>query len=146
MNITYVYEDDPLFERKIENATAGLKSACKKILKRVSKTNAGIIADYIISMQTEMNPSNDYKKAIIMLRQSIDKYTKNNKLANECLKFMFYSIEEKEICEVVIKPSPRPIFIYDEGGKQQECYVRVGNSSKPYTLDEFYEYSRRRFK
>jgi hypothetical protein len=58
----------------------------------------------------------------------------------------FHSIEEKEICEVVIKPSPRPIFIYDEGGKQQEYYVRVGNSSKPYTLDEFYEYSRRRFK
>ena len=37
-------------------------------------------------------------------------------------------------------------FHFDEGGKQQECYVRVGNSSKPYTLDEFYEYSRRRFK
>ena len=67
MNIAYIYEDDPLFERKIENATAGLKPACKKILKRVSKTNAVIIADYITSMQTEMNPSNDYKKAIIML-------------------------------------------------------------------------------
>jgi integrase len=67
MNIAYAYEDDLLFERKIENATAGLKPACKKILKRVSKTNAAIIADYIFSMQTEMNPSNDYKKAIIML-------------------------------------------------------------------------------
>ena len=67
MNIAYVYEDDPLFERKIENATAGLKPACKKNLKRVSKINAVIIADYIISMQTEMNPSNDYKKAIIIL-------------------------------------------------------------------------------
>ena len=67
MNNVYDYEDDPLFERKIENATAGLKPACKKILKRVSKTNAIIITDYITSMQTEMNPSDDYKKAIIML-------------------------------------------------------------------------------
>ena len=58
---------------------------------------------------------------------------------------LFHPIEEKEICEV-IEPAPRPVFIYDEGGKQQECYIRVGNSSKPYTLDEFYEYSRRRFK
>lgn len=74
-------------------------------------------------------------------------YTKNNKVVDVCLEFMFHPIEEKEICEVVmIKPSPRPVFIYDEGGKQQECYVRVGNSSKPYTLDEFYEYSKRRFK
>ena len=48
MNFHYIYEDDPLFERKIENATMGLKPACKKILKRVSKTNAVIIADYII--------------------------------------------------------------------------------------------------
>lgn len=67
MNIAYIYEDDPLIERKIENATTGLKPACKKILKRVSKTNAVIVADYITSMQTEMNPSYDYKKAIIML-------------------------------------------------------------------------------
>ncbi|MGB8641788.1 MAG: hypothetical protein WCD28_05835, partial [Nitrososphaeraceae archaeon] len=67
MTITCIYEDDPLFERKIENATKGLKPACKKILKRVSKRNAVIIADYITSMQTEMNPSDDYKKAIIML-------------------------------------------------------------------------------
>lgn len=59
---------------------------------------------------------------------------------------MFHPIDEKEICEIVIEPSTRPVFIYDEGGNQQECYVRVGDSSKPSTLDEFYEYSRRRFK
>ena len=67
MNIAYVYEDDPLFERKIGNATAGLKPACKKILKRVSRINAVIIADYITSMQIEMNPSDAYKKDTIVL-------------------------------------------------------------------------------
>ena len=67
MNIVNVYEDIPLSERKIENATAGLKLACKNILKRVSKKNAIIIVDYIASMQTEINPSDRYKKAIIML-------------------------------------------------------------------------------
>ena len=67
MNIAYIYEDDPLFERKIGNATAGLKPACKKILKRVSRINAVIIADYITSMQIEMNPSDAYKKDTIVL-------------------------------------------------------------------------------
>ena len=76
MNIAYVCEDSPLFERKIENATAGLKPACKKILKRVSKTNAIIITDYITSMQTEINPSDRYKKAIIML---LCKFSQSNK-------------------------------------------------------------------
>lgn len=67
MNNVYDYGDDPLFETKIENATGGLKPACKKILKKVSKINAIIITDYITSMQTEMNPSDAYKKAIIVL-------------------------------------------------------------------------------
>jgi very-short-patch-repair endonuclease len=79
----------------------------------------------------------------IELRQSIEKYTKK-KVANEYLKVKFHSIETKEICEVVVARSPRPVFVYDEG--RQECYVRVGNSSKPYDLDEFYEYSKKRFK
>lgn len=81
----------------------------------------------------------------IELRQSIEKYTKN-KIANESFKVKFHPIDGKEICEIIIFPSPKPIFTYDEGGKQQECYVRIGNSSKPYNLDEFYEYSKRRFK
>ena len=81
----------------------------------------------------------------IELRQSVEKYTKN-KIANESFRIKFYPIDGKEICEITIFPSPKPVFIYDEGGKQQECYVRIGNSSKPYNLDEFYEYSKRRFK
>ena len=76
MNIAYVYESSPLFERKIENATVGLKPACKKILRKVSKTNAIIIADYITSMQTEINPSDRYKKTIIML---LCKFSQRNK-------------------------------------------------------------------
>jgi hypothetical protein len=47
MNVARVYADSPLFDRKIENATAGIKPGCKKILQRLSKKNAIIIADYI---------------------------------------------------------------------------------------------------
>jgi hypothetical protein len=61
MNIAYVYEDNPLFERKIENATAGLKP----ILQRILKKNAATIADYIISMQTEINPSDHYTTLVL---------------------------------------------------------------------------------
>lgn len=84
MSIAYVYEDDPLFERKIENVTAGLKPACKKILKRVSKINAVIIADYITSMQIEMNPSDDYKKAIIMLLCQFFQFYKDKASVEMC--------------------------------------------------------------
>lgn len=67
MSTGYVYEADPLIERKIESATSGLKPICKKILQRVSKNNAVINADYVASMQTEINPSDHYKKDVILL-------------------------------------------------------------------------------
>lgn len=81
----------------------------------------------------------------IELRQSVEKYTKN-KAANEFFKVKFHNLDGKEICEIIVSPGQKPVFIYDEGGKQQECYVRIGNSSKPYNLDEFYEYCKRRFR
>ena len=51
----------------------------------------------------------------IELRQSVEKYTKN-KAANEFFKVKFHNLDGQ-----------KPVFIYDEGGKQQECYVRIGN-------------------
>jgi predicted HTH transcriptional regulator len=78
------------------------------------------------------------------LRNSLEKYTKS-KVANEYIILKFHEMEKKEICEIKIFPSSRPIFIYDEGSKE-ERYVRIGNSSKPYTSDEFYDYCIRRFR
>jgi Domain of unknown function (DUF3387)/Putative DNA-binding domain len=94
------------------------------------------------TLKREKQNSDEFE---IELRQAIEKYTKN-KITNENFKLKFHSIEGKEICEVIVSPAPNPVVIYDEGGKQQEFYVRVGNSSKPYSWDEFYEYSKRRFK
>jgi predicted HTH transcriptional regulator len=62
------------------------------------------------------------------LRQSIEKYLKN-KIANEFIKLKFHKIDSQEICEINVTPTQVPIFLYTEEGKQ-ECYVRIGNSSK----------------
>jgi hypothetical protein len=57
MNIAYIPEDNPLFDRKIERVTTWLKPDCKKLLQKISKTNERAIAEYIISTQTEINQS-----------------------------------------------------------------------------------------
>jgi hypothetical protein len=75
MNIAFIYEDNPPFDRKIENVTSGLKPICKKILQSIKK-NAVIIADYITSMQTEINPSDHYKKNVILL---LCRFSQSNK-------------------------------------------------------------------
>ena len=62
---------DPLFERKIQNATEGLSHDCfnwlyEKVAK-FSKENAAVIANYIMSMKTETNLSDNYRRSIIIL-------------------------------------------------------------------------------
>jgi hypothetical protein len=52
---------------EIENGTSGPKLIRKKILQRASEKNAAAIADYIGSVQTEINPSDYYKKDVILL-------------------------------------------------------------------------------
>ena len=76
------------------------------------------------------------------LRQSLEKYL-HDKIVNELIQINFHNVEEREICEIIIKKSPKPIVLTDEG--KQEFYVRIGNSSKPYSFTEFYEYCNRRF-
>jgi len=78
----------------------------------------------------------------LKLRQSLENYL-NDKIVNELIQIDFHTIEEREICELNIKKSPKPIILTAEG--KQEFYVRIGNSSKPYSFNEFYEYSKRRF-
>ena len=76
------------------------------------------------------------------LRNSVEKYLRD-KIVHELIVVSFPSIEREEICKISISPSPKPITLYENG--KQEFYVRVGNSTRPYTPVEFIEYTKRRF-
>jgi hypothetical protein len=56
---------DNVFERKIEDVTSDLLPSFQKILYKISKENAWIIANYIISMRTEINLADNYRLNII---------------------------------------------------------------------------------
>jgi integrase len=58
--------DDVLFDRKIEIASEGLSSYYStRFYKIPLKENALTLASYIISMKSEINPSNIYRREII---------------------------------------------------------------------------------
>lgn len=70
--------ENPLFDRKIETAAAGLPKYYETVLKeRTGKKNALTIAEYIIAMQTELNPSENYRA------NNIVTLTKLSKLCND---------------------------------------------------------------
>jgi len=77
------YDSDPLFERKIQNATDGLNHDCfnwldEKVAK-FSKENAAVIADYIMSMKTETNLSDNYRRDVIILLSKFSIFFSNQK-------------------------------------------------------------------
>lgn len=135
----------------------GERTAAKAVEKEIAKTVAAFMnaegGELFIGVDDGGNIlglSDDFslmeKKSSdafqIELNQSLDKYLQNN-IIWELIDSKFELVQGKEICSVLVSPSPRPIFLHDEG--RQECYVRVGNMSRPYTPEEFLDYSKRRF-
>jgi integrase/recombinase XerD len=71
--------DNVLFDRKIENITAGLQLQHVKQLKDIHPENALIIVDYIQALKTEINLSDNYRSLNIFLLCRISSSC-NNKL------------------------------------------------------------------
>ena len=75
-----------VIKTKIENATEGLSSYCLNYLsKRIlpglrGKENALTICDYISSLRSEINPSDNYRRDIIALLCNLSTFFKNTKL------------------------------------------------------------------
>jgi integrase len=57
--------NDVFFDRKLEVATSELTPYFGKLLYKMSKENAWIVANYIASMRTEVNLSDHYRRDII---------------------------------------------------------------------------------
>ena len=76
--------NDPLFERKVDLITAGLPAVYSKCLKNgVSQDDALVICNYINSMKTEINLSDNYRGANIILLAKLSKFFKSRKSFNQ---------------------------------------------------------------
>jgi integrase len=79
-----------MIKTKIENATEGLSSNCFNYISNrvlpassVGKENALTICDYILSLRSEINPSDHYRKDIIMVLCNLSTFFNNNKSFKE---------------------------------------------------------------
>jgi hypothetical protein len=64
------------------------------------------------------------------------------------VKFSFHTIEQKEICQVKISKSPKPVYLTitdKHGHSHEQFWIRTGNSNHKLTLSEFYDYCKYRF-
>lgn len=77
------------------------------------------------------------------LKNSVEKYLKQ-KIADVLVNIKFHFIEGQPVCEVIVRPSRKPIVLYD--GDMEEFYVRVGDSTKLYRASAMIEYYQGSFK
>lgn len=62
-----ISDDDVNFDRKLDIITAGAKPFVKEhLLNRISKKNCQIIIDYVLAMQTEVSPRDEYRINVIV--------------------------------------------------------------------------------
>jgi integrase/recombinase XerD len=69
-----------LLDRKIEECTAGLPVSTTKQLFSLDKDNAATIVRYTEVMKTEVNPSNHYRRDVIVLLCRFSKYYSSKRL------------------------------------------------------------------
>jgi integrase/recombinase XerD len=69
-----VDDDDPNFERKLEVVTAGAKPFVKEhLLNKITRDNCKVIVDYMLTMQTEVSPTDSYRiDTIVKLKYFAD--------------------------------------------------------------------------
>ena len=68
-------DNDVLLDRKIDDITVGLHSYHNRYLKtHVSSDNALIICNYIMSMKTEINLSDNYRRTNIRLLTQLTRF------------------------------------------------------------------------
>jgi integrase len=68
---------EALFDRKVDLITSGLQPRFGKYLRDsslISKDNSLVICDYVLAMNTEINPSNNYRQTTIQLLTQLSKF------------------------------------------------------------------------
>ena len=57
----------------------------------------------------------------------------------------FHNVDGKGLCQVAVKPSPKPAFVKEENG-DEHLYIRAGNSTRQLTTKEAIEYNKNRWR
>jgi hypothetical protein len=63
--------------------------------------------------------------------------------ASPLIRVSFHAIDGKDVCQLALKSSPKPIFVKD--GNSEHLYIRAGNSTRLLTSREAVEYCKQRW-
>lgn len=70
----------------------------------------------------------------------LDSYGKDS---SPLIQIFFHLIDNKDICRIIVKPSPKPVFVKDDKG--EHLFIRTGNSTRQLSTREAIEYCKIRW-
>jgi hypothetical protein len=79
LSATTAANNSPLLERKIEEIGAGIPASYSLHLRSAGQNNVKVIINYIVTMKSEVNLSDHYRRDLIEVLSKFSKYNNNNK-------------------------------------------------------------------
>jgi hypothetical protein len=64
--------------------------------------------------------------------------------ACQCVQALFHSVEDKDVCRVIVSPAYRPVYLRD--GETPKLYVRTGVSTRELNVQEAINYTATRWR
>jgi hypothetical protein len=129
-------------DRNIINSD--LEKSCIKTICAYLNAEGGNLIIGISDKKQILGLNYDYETLKKKNRDGFENHLINilsSKIGNNFLTFLnvsFYEIENKDICKIRVYHSNEPAFLKE--GITQEFYVRIGNSSRPYSMSEAAKY------
>ncbi len=136
----------------IQRKTIGknVEKACLKTICAFLNAEGGLLVIGISDDKRILGLSKDFQTLRHRDRDGFENHLMNqvsDKIGDGFFNFIkldFHEIENKVICIVKVFPSDKPAYF--EGERGQEFYVRVSNSSRPFSMSEATDYIKEHWK
>jgi hypothetical protein len=69
---------DALFDMRVDTITEGMIPYYTKTLKKLPYANAQAIVNFVMALNTEINPSTNYRKSIVAVLCRLSKHNRKN--------------------------------------------------------------------
>lgn len=104
---------------------------------RDDKTIVGLDQDYAVLPKKNRDGFENHVTMLIktMIGISLTKY----------IKIDFDSVDGKDVCIIYVQAGHKPAYLKN-GDRKEEFYVRIGNSTQPFSMSETEEYIKSHFK
>jgi hypothetical protein len=130
---------DKVLEMVIAKSVAGFLNASGGTLI-IGVNDLGLPLGIEPDLQTLTRPTADGYE--LFLRELLTRAIGVERLPQ--VRITFHMVEEVMVCLVDVDASPKPAYLKD--GQDQKLYVRVGNQTRPFSLEEAVDYVAHRWK